>query len=201
MCQGRPTLPGLPRESGLQRCALIRCPGGWWERDASAPERHAWPMLKAGLECGDLCKYNKDPAWRMACRGNPLQDQDPGPAQCAAAWVRLLSSCPATLWPPPRQPPGNMLEAYTMGGKISYEERYFEQRYSGRAALCTAVQSPLNDKSRQRVGKHKPICCLLPEPHYSPQGSISPGLLVTPPCRILKPGRSCVPMASFKCAA
>jgi hypothetical protein len=30
-----------------------------------------------------------------------------------------------------------MLEAYTMGGKIPYEEWYFEQRYSGQAAFSS----------------------------------------------------------------
>ena len=82
--------------------------------------------ITSGLECGDVCTYGKGRAWM------------PSPPQCALVWLRLLSSCPAAAWPPPKEPPPDLLDAYTMGGQIARGERYFQRRYSGKQALTPA---------------------------------------------------------------
>jgi len=54
---------------------------------------------------------------------------------CPTAWLRLLSSCPATEWPPPRTVPETFQNAFTMGGRAAVSDWYFSQRYSGADAF------------------------------------------------------------------
>ena len=82
-------------------------------------------FMEGVLACGDLCRYAKEAAW------------SPSPAQCTSAWLRLLSACPATEWPPPKQPPADLVDAYTMGGRIPQKEWFFQQRYSGQNAAMS----------------------------------------------------------------
>jgi hypothetical protein len=93
-----------------------------------APEKDS-DVMEDVLACGDLCRYNKEAGW------------SPSPAQCTSAWLRMLSACPAAEWPPPKQPPSELLDAYTMGGRIPQKEWFFEQRYSGQNAM-TPVWEP-----------------------------------------------------------
>jgi hypothetical protein len=80
-------------------------------------------VLDSVLNCGSVCQYDKPSTW------------SPHPAQCTLAWLRMLSTCPSTSWPPPSQPPAELVDAYTMGGRIAQSEWMFEQRYSGQDAL------------------------------------------------------------------
>lgn len=48
------------------------------------------PSLQSALACGDACGYGKPGSWA------------PSAAQSTLSWLRLASSCPATVyWPPP----------------------------------------------------------------------------------------------------
>lgn len=79
--------------------------------------------LPSVLACGDACTYGKADAWT------------PSQGQCTQAWLRLASSCPATDWPPPRSPSGELAPSFTMDGRIPMETWYFnDTRYSGHAA-------------------------------------------------------------------
>lgn len=114
--------------------AVIMATGPPHSRSAGLEQHHHTPFdpvtdvtaITSGLECGDVCAYGKGRAWM------------PSPPQCALVWLRLLSSCPATAWPPPSEPPPDLLDAYTMGGQIARGEWYFQQRYSGKQALTPA---------------------------------------------------------------
>ena len=90
-------------------------------------------LMEGVLACGDLCRYAKEPAW------------SPSPAQCTSAWLRLLSACPAAEWPPPTHPPADLVDAYTMGGRIPQKERYFQQRYSGQNAQTSEWEPAVLD--------------------------------------------------------
>lgn len=50
---------------------------------------------------------------------------------CPTSWLRLLSSCPASEWPPPRNVPDAFKGAFTMGGRAAVADWYFTDRYSG----------------------------------------------------------------------
>jgi hypothetical protein len=56
---------------------------------------------------------------------------------CPTAWIRLLSSCPASEWPPPRNVPEALQDAFTMGGRAAVSDWYFSQQYSGGDALLS----------------------------------------------------------------
>lgn len=56
-------------------------------------------------------------------------------AHCPTAWLRLLSSCPASEWPPPRDVPEESRSDFTMGGRAAISDLYLSQRYSGSDAL------------------------------------------------------------------
>jgi len=98
-------------------------------------------VLRNVLDCGDACVY------RGSTSAETYQEDDTsrGPIvavrklsrkmQCPNAWARLLSSCPASEWPPPRNVPDALLDAFTMGGRAAVSNRYFNQRYSGGQAL------------------------------------------------------------------
>jgi len=103
--------------------------------------------ITSRLQCGDVCAYGKGRAWM------------PSPPQCALVWLRLLSSCPATAWPPPKEPPPDLLDAYTMGGQIARGEWFFQQRYSGKQAFAptwepASLDAALRAPDVQEMSKH-----------------------------------------------
>ena len=67
---------------------------------------------------------------------------------CPTTWLRLLSSCPSTDWPPPRDVPEALRDDFTMGGRAAVSDLYFSQRYSGGIAqlLPHWVASDLNQR-------------------------------------------------------
>lgn len=121
--------PGARQRQGYTLTS-VRNPGRPFEDSKMlfTPEKDDH-LMKDVLACGDLCRYDKQASW------------SPSPAQCTSAWLRLLSACSAIEWPPPKQPPAELLDAYTMGGLISQKELFFQQRYSGGDAM-TSVWEP-----------------------------------------------------------
>ena len=129
-------------------------------------QSHDVETLRQVLECGDSCAYvglewkgkgqheqgGAGSAAATAAGGDPasvaLSTTKPGgptvlirklsrTMHCPTAWLRLLSSCPATEWPPPRNVPETLQDAFTMGGRVAVSEWYFSQKYSGGDALLS----------------------------------------------------------------
>ena len=107
------------------------------------------------LECGEICDIDTEPT-------------APGPfvlvrrkqLSCQNAMFRMLSSCPAIDWPPPNDPPDELLDAYTMGGKVEllkYRDTALAQRYSGKKAMTPTwtedyIKTPMVDaKSNKSI--------------------------------------------------
>ena len=102
-------------------------------------------VLRRVLDCGDSCVYvglERTPGEKeLESITSPV-----GPnvsvrklsrkMHCPTTWLRLLSSCPANDWPPPRTVPDALRDAYTMGGRAAVSDFYFSQRYSGGDAMA-----------------------------------------------------------------
>ena len=85
------------------------------------------------LECGEICDIDTEPT-APGSFVPVLRKQ----LSCQNVMFRMLSSCPAIDWPPPNDPPDELLDAYTMGGKVEllkYRDTALAQRYSGKKAM------------------------------------------------------------------
>ena len=94
-------------------------------KDWVAPNEPTWrqKLLKG---CGDLCDYTgKGPIG--ACGFMTLRKA----VDCKALFANAVSDKPSASWPPPRQPPPEMLNDYSMGGRLKFGNWYFAQKYSG----------------------------------------------------------------------
>lgn len=107
--------------------------------------------LRHVLDCGDSCVY----AGSESIREDSLASEDKTPEihqiisggsavsvqklsrkmHCPTSWFRLLSSCPASEWPPPKNVPDALRSDFTMGGRAAVSDWYFTNRYSGGDAL------------------------------------------------------------------
>lgn len=88
--------------------------------------------LETSLAC-DVCTYNEErPQKSRSPEGYPRVDRA---FFCPKLWLRLVSACPAQEWPPPKEIPVDMVDAFTMHGKARTDSWYFEERYSGGNAL------------------------------------------------------------------
>jgi len=84
--------------------------------------------METALSC-DLCAYGEErPYQSRSPEGYPRVDRS---FACPKLWLRLVSACPAQDWPPPKEVPADMADAYTMHGKARTDAWYLEQRYSG----------------------------------------------------------------------
>lgn len=46
------------------------------------------------------------------------------PLSCNRVMLRMLSTCPAVSWPPPKDPPAKLRDAYTMNGRAKLTKWY-----------------------------------------------------------------------------
>jgi len=60
------------------------------------------------------------------------------PLTCHRVMLRMISTCPAVQWPPPKTPPAELRSAYTMNGKSTLKSDYRAQRYSGGKSLINS---------------------------------------------------------------
>ena len=127
-------------------------------------QSHDVHSLARVLDCGDSCVYvgleskeqgqhergGAGSAAATAAVGDPASlahstTKPGGPTvpirklsrkmHCPTSWLRLLSSCPASEWPPPRNVPDASRSDFTMGGRAAVSDWYFTDRYSGGDAL------------------------------------------------------------------
>jgi len=84
-----------------------------------------------------LAAGNEAPAFYETASGGPTVPfrKLSRKMHCPTAWPRLLSSCPAIEWLPPRNVPEALQDSFTMGGRAAVSDWYFSQRYSGGDAL------------------------------------------------------------------
>lgn len=64
---------------------------------------------------------------------------------CERVMLRMLGSCPAIQWPPPKTIPDDLREAYTMNGRAKLQEWYIATRYSGAKAMVSEWTKPYMD--------------------------------------------------------
>lgn len=88
--------------------------------------------LETALAC-DTCAYGEEGAVDPSS-GVPAVRRS---VSCPTMWMRLVSAGPAQDWPPPREVPAAMIDAFTMAGKARTEAWYIETRYSGGDALVS----------------------------------------------------------------
>jgi hypothetical protein len=90
--------------------------------------------LENALAC-DVCAYSEEQREKSSSsEGYPRVDRA---FSCPKVWLRLVSACPAHDWPPPKDIPADMVDAFTMHGKARTDLWYFEQRYSGGDAAAS----------------------------------------------------------------
>jgi hypothetical protein len=113
-------------------------------------QSHDTHTLSRVLDCGDSCVYvgleakdeEKEEEKGKQEGGGKASNGPTVPVRklsrkmhCPTSWLRLLSSCPAGEWPPPKNVPEELQGAFTMGGRAAVSEWYFSQRYSGSDAF------------------------------------------------------------------